>query len=85
MVICEAVVPEHQRLAGADEHIQRGLAFGDHGDAHLRRKLVDELVALIEQVVGRMAGLLNGSGNVAVQARDALCEHIDFTGLADQL
>ncbi len=72
---------QHQRLAGADEHIQRGLAFGDHADAHLRGKLVDERVALIEQVVGRMAGLLNGSGDVAVQARDALREHIDFAGL----
>ena len=34
-------------------------------------QLVDELVALIEQVVGRLAGLLDGHGDLAVQPRDA--------------
>ena len=62
---------EHQRLAGADENVERGFAFGDHGHADLGGQLVDELVALIEQVVGRLAGLLDGHGDVAVEARDA--------------
>ena len=47
---------EHQRLAIADEDVERAIAFGDHGDAHLGGQLVDELVALIEQIVGRLAG-----------------------------
>ena len=33
---------EHQRLAVADEYVERGIAFGDDRDADLARELVDE-------------------------------------------
>ena len=42
---------EHQRLAIADEYVERRIAFGDHGNADLARQLVDERVALVEQIV----------------------------------
>ena len=58
---------EHQRLAIADEYVERRIAFGDDGNADLGRQLVDERIALIEQVVGRLAALLDGDGDVAVE------------------
>ncbi len=69
MVIGRRRGAQHQRLAVADENVERGFAFGDHGDTHLGGKLVDELVALIEQVVRRLTGLLYGDGDFAVELR----------------
>ena len=45
-------------------------------------QLVDELIALVEQIVGRLAGLLDRDGDVAVQACDALRERGNFARFA---
>jgi hypothetical protein len=63
---------EHQRLAVADEYVDRAGAFGDRGHAHLGGDLVDQAVALVEQVVRRLAGILGGNGDFAVETGDAL-------------
>ena len=64
---------EHERLAAADEHVDGAavLHHGVHGD--LLRELVEQAVALIEQVVRRLpAGAGDARRNLVVQARDAL-------------
>ena len=69
---------EHQRLAIADEYIECRIAFGDDGNAHLARQLVDERIALVEQVVGRLAALMERGRNFAVEPGDSLRERGDF-------
>ncbi len=76
---------EHQRLAVADEDVQRRVAFGDGRHAHLAGELVDEQVALVEQVVGRVAGVLHRHRDVAIQARDALRHLVDLAGFGREL
>ncbi len=75
---------QHQRLTIADENVERGIALGHHGHAYLGGQLIDELIALIEQVVGRLSGLLDGHRDIAVQACHALRQHGDFAGLDGQ-
>ena len=70
---------EHQRLAAADEHVD-GAAVLLHGvDGNLLRQLVEQAVALIEQVVRRLpAGAGDARGDLVVQPRDALRERVDL-------
>lgn len=63
---------QHQRLAAAGEDVDAA-GIGRGGDADALRDLLDQLVALVEQVVGRLAaGLSGGDDDALVELRDRL-------------
>ena len=64
-------IADHQRLAIADEYVHRVVVGLDHADVHMRRQLVDHAIALVEQVVRRLAGLRLAVGDLIVQLGDA--------------
>ena len=49
------MVLQHQRLAVADEDVHRAIAVGGGRDAHQLRQIRHQLIALIEQIIRRLA------------------------------
>ncbi len=73
---------DDERLAAADEHVDLAVALFDRADVDVLRELVDEQVALVEQVVGRLVGARVRGGNLVVEVGNALRERRDFGRLA---
>ena len=68
---------QHQRLPAADEQAQRTIAGRNRADLHLLAQLAQHLVALVQQVVGRVARTL-GRGDLRVQVGEAGGQRIDL-------
>ncbi len=76
---------EHERLAVADEHVHRAAVLLHGVDRHLLRELIEQLIALIHQIVRRLtAGTGKARLDVRVDIRDALRERIDLLYFAAQ-
>ena len=71
-----SLVAQHQRLAAGHEHADRAVVGGHLRCLDVLVELADELVALVEQVVGGLAVAL-GTGNLLVDAGDVLGQAVD--------
>jgi hypothetical protein len=64
------LVAEHERLARADEDVQRTVVLGHRADGYPGRQLVDQQVALVEQVVRRLPRATHRSDDLLVEVGD---------------
>src|SRR6185437_39691 len=74
----------HERLAGADVDVHRAVALGSGVYRYVPAQLVDELVALVHQLVGRLAGGGSG-GDLPVERGNVAGDAVDLRDIAPQL
>ncbi len=74
----------HQRLSGADVHVERAIALPGGIDRHVLAELIDQAVALVHQIVRRLAAGETG-GNLPVEGGDAARQTIDLADVAPDL
>jgi hypothetical protein len=74
------LVAEHEALAAGDEHAERAVVGRDGRELHVLAQLRDDPVALVQQVVGRVAAA-QGRRDLLIQLRDACGE---LVGLRDR-
>ena len=67
---------QHQRLAATNVDADGAVIGGYRGGLHVLVEVVDELVALVQQVVRRLATAL-GQGNLAVHVGNLLGQRVD--------
>ena len=73
-------VADDQWLSTADKYIHRTVVLHDRGNSHQLRKLVEQVVAGIQQIVRRLAASpIAGQLDIRVQARDAGGNAVDLT------
>ena len=69
---------DHQRLSVADIHIGGAVILQLHADLNFLVQLVDDLVALIEQIIGHLPlPVGDGALDIAIQCSDLLRIVID--------
>ena len=74
---------QHQGLTVADEHVQGAVRIRGRADADQLRQIGYQLIALIEQLIGRLAAVLRSTGRRSVDsesrspcAMELICVHI---------
>ena len=77
-------IAHHQRLAGADEQVQRAIVLLHHLQPDHAGQLLDRLFPGVDEIVGRTTGRL-GTGDGVVETADALGQRIDLVGQRRQL